>query len=200
MNGIGPITDTDRIAELERESAEVSRVLFLRRQNSTKATITATTSKAAAPPPMTLASVPTGDVFCDGVDVFDDIIDVSGVVQLVFDGSDDALCTVGVPVIVVGVVVTATAVVVIGTSMIWVLVLVSTNCCGSTPTTPTGSAIPVVATSAVSVITTSEVSVDVSTTTDAAAIVPLLMPLMIIGGELERRKRRENTLEHAGAL
>jgi hypothetical protein len=196
MNGIGPITDTDRIAELERESAEVSRVLFLRRQNSTKATITATTSKAAAPPPMTLASVPTGDVFCDGVDVFDDIIDVSGVVQLVFDGSDDALCTVGVPVIVVGVVVTATAVVVIGTSMIWVLVLVSTNCCGK----PTGSAIIVVAPSAVSVITTSEVSVDVSTTTDAAAIVPLLMPLMIIGGELERRKRRENTLEHAGAL
>jgi cephalosporin hydroxylase len=129
MNGIGPITDTDSIKELERESAEVSRVLFLRRQNSTKATITATTSKAAAPPPMALASVLTGDVFCDVVndvvdvfgglvevfgglvEVFDNMVDVSGVVQLVLDGSDDALCTVGVPVIVVGVVVISTTVV-----------------------------------------------------------------------------------------
>jgi len=116
MNGIGPITDTDRIVELERESAEDPRILFLRRQNSTKVTITATSSKAAAPPPMALASVLTGDVFCDVVndvvdvfgglvDVFDDMVDVSGVVQLVLDGSDDALCTVGVPVIVFGVVV-----------------------------------------------------------------------------------------------
>ena len=118
MNGIGPITDTDSIKELERESAEVPRILFLRRQNSTKVTITATSSKAAAPPPMALASVLTGDVFCDvvndvvdvfggSVDVFDDMVDVSGVVQLVLDGSDDALCTVGVPVIVVCMVVIA---------------------------------------------------------------------------------------------
>ena len=118
MNGIGPITDTDSIKELERESAEDLRILFLRRQNSTKVTITATSSKAAAPPPMALSSVPTGDVFCDVVndvvdvfgglvDVFDDMVDVSGVVQLVLDGSDDALCTVGVPVIVVCMVVIA---------------------------------------------------------------------------------------------
>jgi hypothetical protein len=115
----GPITDTDSIQELERESAEDPRIPFLRRQNSTtKVTITATSSKAAAPPPMALASVPTGDVFCDvvndvvdvfggSVDVFDDMVDVSGVVQLVLDGSDDALCTVGVPVIVVCMVVIA---------------------------------------------------------------------------------------------
>ena len=121
MNGIGPITDTNPIAKLERESAEVPRILFLRRQNSTKATITATTSKAAAPPPMALASVLTGDVFCDGVndvvdvfgglvEVFDNMVDVSDVVKLVLDGSDDALCTVRVLVIVVGVVVISTTV------------------------------------------------------------------------------------------
>jgi len=95
MNGIGPITDTDCTAELERESAEDPRILFLRRQNSTKVTITATSSKAAAPPPMALASVPTGNVFCDVVDVVDvfgGLVDVSGVVQLVLNGSDDVLC------------------------------------------------------------------------------------------------------------
>ena len=179
MNGIGPITDTDSIKELERESAEDLRILFLRRQNSTKVTITATSSKAAAPPPMALASVPTGDVFCDMVndvvDVFDDMVDVSGVVQLVLDGSDDALCTVGVPVIVVGVSVSI----------------------------PTTAPVPMVTVFATTVVTADCVeapngTVSASVLATVVAIVPLLMPLMITGGE--RRKRTANALEHTGEL
>jgi hypothetical protein len=162
MNSIGPITDTDPIAEFERESAEDPRVLFLRRQNSTKVTITATSSKAAAPPPMALATVLTGDVFCDVVndvvDVFDNMVDISGVVRLVLDDSDDALCTVRVRVTIVA---------------DGVIVVPDTT---STVVNRTGS----------------------PTACDVVAIVPLLMPLMIIGGE--RRQRRANALKHVGEL